>query len=106
MGTNGSVQGSAAVTNQAVKFIVMLSGGLLSRSVTFSATTVSVQLSPSRRSLTGSMVKIVGPPVSMNGTDPVLVQLNRNALALAVTSSLNLTVRLSVIGKSVAPFSG
>src|SRR5436190_171369 len=73
----------------------MLSGGSpASWSVTCAATTVTVQVSPPVKSVVGSSVNVVGPPLSANVCAPVVVQLTVTELLVIVTGSLNVTVRI------------
>src|ERR1051325_11172726 len=68
----------------------MLSGGSpASWSVTCAATTVTVQLTPPVKSVVGSSVNVVGPPLSAKACAPEVVQEIVNEEAVAFTASSN-----------------
>src|SRR5262245_2140816 len=86
---------------------VMLSGGsLLSWSLTWFASTVNVQVSPCTRVTPGSRVKVVGPPLKVVATAPLVEQTSVNQDADTLTGSLKVTVRLEPTGKVVEPLAG
>src|SRR5436190_21711911 len=73
----------------------MLSGGSpASWSVTCAATTVTVQVSPPVKSVVGSSLNVVGPPLSANVCAPDVVHEIVNEDAAALTASSNVTVTL------------
>src|SRR5436190_477847 len=73
----------------------MLSGGSpASWSVTCAATTVTVQVSPPVKSVVGSSVNVVGPPLSANVCAPDVVHEIVNEDAAALTASSKVTVTL------------
>ena len=85
----------------------MVSGGSSpSWSVTWEANTVSVHDSPIARVLAGSSVNVVGPPVTVAATLPVVEQSRVNHDGPTSTGSLNVTRRFAVVGKSVAALAG
>src|SRR5436189_40687 len=85
----------------------MLSGGsFASTSVTCAATTVTVQVSPSVKSVVGSSENELGPPPRANGCAPETVQEIVNAEPFALTGSSKLTVMFVFDGRLTAPFAG
>src|SRR3972149_5631353 len=56
----------------------------------------------------GSSVKVVGPPLKLVATFPLVVHtsVNHEGVTVTLTGSLNVTERLALIGKSVAPLTG
>src|SRR5262245_26332488 len=54
----------------------------------------------------GSSVKVVGPPLKLVATFPLTLHASVNQEEVTLTGSLNVIVRLALIGKSVAPLSG
>ena len=102
----GCVQTSKGV-KPTTKFRTMLSGGsLASWSVTWLARTVSVQVSPLVSEIAGSIVNVVGPPVTAASTVPLAEHTSVNQEAVTLTGSLKVTDRFAPTGKSVAPFAG
>src|SRR5436190_21673000 len=85
----------------------MLSGGsFASTSVTCAATTVTVQVSPSVKSVVGSSENELGPPPRANGCAPETVQEIVNAEPFALTGSSKLTVTFVFDARLAAPFAG
>src|SRR5437667_7574076 len=85
----------------------MLSGGsFVSWSETFAATTVTVQLSPGTKSVSGSSVKVVGPPLTVALCEPLAPQEIEYQTPLTFTGSLNVMLTLALVATSVAPFAG
>src|SRR6185436_7842862 len=84
----------------------MLSGGSpASASVTCAAMTVTVQVSPPVKSLSGSIVNVVGPPLRLYECVPDVVHEIVNEEPPALTASSNVTVTL-VSGAVVLAFVG
>ena len=85
----------------------MLSGGsFASWSLTWAASTVRVQVSPFARAMSGSSVKVDGPPLKVVETLPLRLHSSVNQEEVTLTGSLKVTDRLALIGKSAAPSSG
>src|SRR5919204_1644960 len=85
----------------------MLSGGsLMSRSLTLAAKTVTVHVSESTKSESGSRVKVVGPPPTVAVWPSLEVQEIENQLPVTFTGSLNVIVTLLFNATSPAPFAG
>src|SRR4051794_12674110 len=88
----------------------MVSGGsLLSWSLTCGPLTVKVQLSPGAKSLLGSMVKVVGPPVTtllVSSCVPLVVQTISNQAPVTVTGSVKVTVTFFCVPTPLAPGAG
>jgi hypothetical protein len=70
-------------------------GSLLSWSLTPAAATVRVHDSVSARLVAGSTVKVVGPPVIVTATLPLIEQRSVMASGARVTGSVNVTVGLT-----------
>src|SRR5919206_2768685 len=85
----------------------MLSGGsVASWSVTFAAKTVTVQVSEPAKSLSGSSVKAVGPPLTVAVWPPLELQEIEYQLPVTFTGSLNVIVTLLFNATSPAPLAG
>src|SRR5437764_13492844 len=85
----------------------MLPGGsFVSRSVTFAANTVTVQLSEPTKSESGSSVKVVGPPLTLAVWPPLELHEIENQLPVTFTASLKVIVMLLPSAASPAPFAG
>src|ERR687885_1532771 len=85
----------------------MLSGGsVASWSVTFAAKTVTVQVSEPTKSVSGSSVNVVGPPVAVAVWPPLDVQEIENQLPVTFTGSLNVIVMLLFRATLPAPSVG
>src|SRR4051812_1681100 len=99
--------GGVSVVNDQTKFASMLSGGsLLSLSLTCAASTVAVQSSPLPKSVFGSTVHVVGPPLTVTVCAPVLAQLTVTELLVIVTGSLNVTLRFVFVATVTEPLVG
>src|SRR5437870_3673878 len=84
----------------------MLSGGsFVSWSVTFAAKTVTVQFSSVAKSVAGSSVNVVGPPVTVAGRTP-LAQVMSYHPTTASTGSVNVIATFAETATPVAPFAG
>src|SRR5437588_7782503 len=85
----------------------MLSGGsLVSWSVTFAAKTVTVQVSPWTKSVLGSRVNVVGPPLTVALCPPLVAQEIEYQLPVTSTGSVNVMETFAFTATSVAPFAG
>src|SRR5213076_2218756 len=85
----------------------MLPGGsFVSRSVTFAANTVTVQLSEPTKSESGSSVNVVGPPLTVAVWPPLELQEIEYQLPVPFTGSLKVIVTLLFRATSPAPFAG
>src|SRR5688500_17145539 len=88
----------------------MLSGGSLpSWSATWTAKTVTVQLSPDWKSAFGLIVNVVGPPlttVAPGRRVPVMLQAIWNQSPVTFTGSLNVMLTSLVKSVTTAPFDG
>src|SRR5918912_4090017 len=85
----------------------MLSGGsIMSWSVTFAAKTVTVHVSEPVKSLSGSSVNVVGPPLAAAVWPPLELHEIENQLPVTFTGSLNVIVTLLFSATSPAPFAG
>src|SRR6266498_6008733 len=85
----------------------MLSGGSsVSWSVTWLAITVTVHNSLYAKSVSGSNVKLVGPPLTAAGWLPLVAHKNVNQLPVTSTVSLKLIVILAAMATPIAPFDG
>src|ERR1044071_1757527 len=94
--------GGVSVVNDQTKFAAMLSGGSpASLSLTCAASTVAVQSSPLPKSLFGSTVHTVGPPLTATVCAPVLAQLIVTGLLVIVTASLNVMLRFVFVAMPV-----
>src|ERR1051326_3377769 len=94
--------GGVSVVNDQTKFAAMLSGGSpASLSLTCAASTVAVQSSPLPKSLFGSTVHTVGPPLTTTVCAPVLAQLIVTELLVIVTASLNVMLRFVFVAMPV-----
>ena len=88
----GSAQMSSTVNPKAVFAAIVSGGSIASWSLTRLASTVTVQLSPSTKSLSGSSVKVVGPPDTVAVCAPLVVQDIVNQLPVTLTASLKVIV--------------
>src|SRR5919109_3711435 len=85
----------------------MLSGGsVASWSVTFAAKTVTVQVSEPAKSLSGSSVNVVGPPLAAAVWLPLELHEIENQLPVTFTGSLNVIVTLLFRATPPAPSAG
>src|SRR5436189_1629721 len=85
----------------------MSSGGwCASAPVTCAATTVTVQVSPSVKSVVGSSENELGPPPRANGCAPETVQEIVNAEPFALTGSSKLTVMFGFDARLTWLFAG
>ena len=85
----------------------MVSGGSsASWSVTFAASTVTVQSSFGAKFAAGSSVKVVGPPVTLAPCAPLVAQLIVNQLPVTFTASPKVIATLAASATPVAPFAG
>src|SRR5919201_53054 len=85
----------------------MLSGGsFVSWSVTFAAKTVTVQVSPWTKSVPGSRVNVVGPPLTVALCPSLVPHEIEYQLPVTSTGSLNVIETFELTGTSVAPFAG
>src|ERR687885_2665937 len=85
----------------------MLSGGsVASWSVTFAAKTVTVQVSEPTKSLSGSSVNVVGPPLAVAVWLPLEPHEIENQLPVTFTGSLNVIVTLLARATLPAPSAG
>src|SRR5919199_5877368 len=85
----------------------MLSGGsFVSWSVTFAAKTVTVQVSPWTKSLVGSSVKVVGPPLTVALWPSLVPHEIEYQLPATSTGSLNVIEMFALTETSVAPLAG
>src|SRR5919202_6073610 len=85
----------------------MLSGGsVASWSVTFAAKTVTVHVSEPVKSLSGSSVNVVGPPLAVAVWPPLEVHEIENQLPVTFTGSVNVIVRLLFSATLPAPSAG
>src|SRR5436190_968739 len=99
--------GGLSVVNDQTKFASMLSGGsLLSLSLTCAANTVAVHSSPLPKSVFGSTVHVVGPPLTVTVCAPEVPQLMSKLAPAALTDSSKLIVTFVFDVRSVAPFAG
>src|SRR5436190_1184855 len=99
--------GGLSVVNDQTKFASMLSGGsFASLSLTCAASTVAVHSSLLPKSVFGSTVHVVGPPLTVTVCAPVLTQLMVTELLVMVTGSLNVTERFVFVATFVEPFVG
>ncbi len=98
---------ASTVENPTVKFATMLSGGsLASWSVTWSARTTNVQLSPQTKSASGSIVNVVGPPLTAAVCVPLSEQESVYQAPVTFTASVNVTVTFVSTGTLEAPSAG
>src|SRR4051812_5642986 len=67
---------------------------------------LTVHVSPFAKSLAGSSVYVVGPPLTTAACAPLVEHEIANALAVTLTCSLKLTVMLLDTGTAVAPLAG
>src|SRR5919109_783067 len=87
--------------------LAMLSGGsLVSWSVTFPANMVAVPVSLGAKSLSGSGVKVLGPPLVVAVCEPLTKQEIENQLPVTLTGSLNVTLTFASSATSLAPLAG
>src|SRR5690348_7400401 len=85
----------------------MASGGSsVSWSVTWAASTVTVQGSPGANSAAGSSVNVVGPPLEVAGWAPLVAHEIENQDPDTSTGSLNAIVTDASTGTSAAPAAG
>src|ERR687884_2332244 len=85
----------------------MLSGGsIMSWSVTFAAKTVTVQVSEPTKSLSGSSVNVVGPPLTAAVWPSLELHEIENQLPVTFTGSLKVIVTLLDRATSPAPLDG
>src|SRR5919204_5033037 len=85
----------------------MLSGGsFVSWSVTFAAKTVTVHVSPWTKSLVGSSVKVVGPPLTVALWPSLVPHEIEYQLPVTSTGSLNVIETFELTATPVAPFAG
>src|SRR5436190_877854 len=99
--------GGLSVVNDQTKFASMLSGGsFASLSLTCAASTVAVHSSLLPKSVFGSTVHVVGPPLTVTVCAPVWTQLMVTELLVMVTGSLNVTERFVFVATFVEPFVG
>src|SRR5204862_113690 len=98
----------AASRELMVTFVVAALGGgsLLSLSLTCAASTVAVHSSPLPKSVFGSTVHVVGPPLTVTVCAPVLAQLTVTELLVIVTGSLNVTLRFVFVATVTEPLVG
>ncbi len=88
-------------------FAAIASGGsLVSWSVTFAATTVTVQVSFATKSVSGSSVNVCGPPVTAALCEPLVPHESVNHEPVTSTFSLKVTDTFAVTETSVAPAAG
>jgi hypothetical protein len=93
--------------NDHTSFAAIVSGGsFVSWSLTFAATIVAVHVSAVTKSLSGSSVNVVGPPVAVAVCAPLVVQLSVYHEPVTLTGSLNVTVTFASTGTSEAPAAG
>src|SRR6266511_5501655 len=87
---------------------MLFGGSTSSASVTRSASTVTVHVSLTWRSVWGLRRYVVEVPagVTVNVTAPLRVQVSANAPMVVSTGSLNVTVMFESVGTSVAPLVG
>jgi hypothetical protein len=81
-------------------------GSSTSTSVTFEASTVTVQVSPIEKSVSGSSVKLCGPPLCVAVCAPLVAQAMLYQPAAATTGSEKFTVMFVASATSIAPFVG
>ncbi len=107
VGTVALTDGAWSVENDTTWSAAIASGGSpASWSVTWAAIVVHVQLSPRAKSAFGSMVKVVGPPlttVSATFRVPLVVHTTWNQFPATSTGSENVTTKFSA--GSAAPAS-
>src|SRR5438876_11432629 len=85
----------------------MVSGGsLVSWSDTFAAKTVTVQVSPWTKSVSGSRVKVVGPPLTAAVCPSLVPHEIEYQLPVTSTGSVNVMETFAFTATSVAPFAG
>ena len=97
--TVGASSGGAAVVNPTTTSLAMASGGsFVSWSVTCDATIVRVQSSLPAKSVAGSRVKVVGPPLTVAGWVPLPAHEMSNHEPATSTGSLNVTCRFASTG--------
>src|SRR5438128_8237511 len=85
----------------------MVSGGsLVSWSDTFAAKTVTVQVSPWTKSVSGSRVKVVGPPLTAAVCPSLVPHEIEYQLPVTSTGSVNVIEMFASTATSVAPFAG
>src|SRR6185295_1747986 len=112
VGTVAVTDGAWSVVKVKTKFAVMLSGGSpASTSVTFDATTVTVQTVPTGKSDVGSRTKLLTPPgatgVTLKATGVATGHSTVNAVESRIfTFSLKLIVMLVFVATWVAPLVG
>ena len=97
--------GSATV-KVALKSAAMVAGAMPSWSLTPAAVTAIVHCSPAVRSVAGSRVNDVGPPVTAPGCAPLVAQVRPMAPSATVTGSVKLTVTFVLAATPLAPLAG
>jgi hypothetical protein len=95
------------VANDQVKFAAIVSGGSsASVSVTCPARIVTEQDSAGAKSASGSIVKVVGPPLAVAVWSPLSAHEIENQAPATETGSLNVTERSEPTATPVAPAAG
>src|SRR3954471_13692559 len=98
--------GAAGVNVHVVSAIGWSGGSFVSWSDTWAAKTVTVQVSPAEKSVPGSSVNVVGPPLVVALCDPLVPHEIESQAAPSVTGSLNVTEMFAAVATSVAPALG
>ena len=100
------VAGAAVVKLQTMSAAGWSGGSVVSWSETCAATIVTVQLSPAAKSESGSIVKVVGPPLAAAVWVPLVAHEIEYHEPVTLTGSLKVTETFAAVATSVASIPG